>query len=72
MAAIYAKLLHEPAPRASQVAHKPVPRAVDDVLARALAKDRAARFSDATSFADALAAIDEPAEHAPTTARMVS
>lgn len=69
MAAIYAKLIHESAPRASQVAKRSIPRAVDDVLSRALAKDRAARFPDARSFRDALAAV---AEDAPATERMVN
>jgi hypothetical protein len=67
MAAIYAKLLNEPAPRASQVARRRVPRAVDDVLARALAKDRASRYPNVRSLHDALAAI---AEDAPATERM--
>ena len=69
MAAIYAKLIQEDAPRASQVARRSIPRALDEVLARALAKDRAARHPDARSFRDALGAI---AEDAPATERMVN
>jgi hypothetical protein len=69
MAALYARLLNEPAPRASQVARRPIPRAVDDVLSRALAKDKTARHVDVRSFRDALAAI---AEDAPSTERMVN
>jgi serine/threonine-protein kinase len=69
LAAVYARLLNEPAPRASQVAKRRVPRAVDDVLARALAKDRAQRYPDARSFRDALAAV---AEDGPTTQRMAN
>lgn len=69
MAALYARLLNEPAPRASQVARRPIPRAVDDVLSRALAKDKNARYCDVRSLGDALAAI---AEDAPSTERMVN
>lgn len=69
MAAIYARLLREPPPRASQVAKSPVPRALDDVLARALAKDRAARFDGARAFGDALATVGD---EAPATARMLN
>jgi len=67
LAGVYARLLKEPAPRASQVAKRPVPRAVDDILARALAKDREARFSDVRAFGEALAVV---ADDAPTTERM--
>lgn len=63
LAGVYARLLHEPAPKASQVTRRRLPRAVDDVLARALAKDRAQRYPDARSMTDAIAAIveDDPA-----------
>jgi hypothetical protein len=67
LASVYARLLAEPAPLASSVAKRRVPRGVDDVLARALAKDRAARFPDARAFADALSKI---AEDDPSTERM--
>jgi serine/threonine-protein kinase len=67
MAALYARLLKEPAPRASQVARQPIPRAVDDVLSRALAKDKGARYADVRAFGGALAAV---AEDVPTTERM--
>lgn len=75
MASVYARLLHDPPPRASQVARRPVPRALDDVLVRALAKDRAARYPNARALGEALAAISDDAEglHAapvPTTERM--
>jgi eukaryotic-like serine/threonine-protein kinase len=69
MAALYARLLKEPAPRASQVARQPIPRAVDDVLSRALAKDKNARYADVRSFGEALASI---ADDAPSTERMVN
>lgn len=69
LAGVYAKILNESAPRASQVSQRRVPRAVDDVLQRALAKDRAARFPDARSFGQALAAI---VEDAPTTERLAN
>jgi serine/threonine-protein kinase len=67
MAALYARLLKEPAPRASQVARQPIPRAVDDVLSRALAKDKGTRYADVRAFGDALAAVTEDV---PTTERM--
>ena len=69
LAAVYARLLNEPAPRASQVAKRRVPRALDDVLARALAKDRAQRHPDARSLRDAIALV---AEDGPTTERMAN
>lgn len=77
MASVYARLLHDPPPRASQVARRPVPRAIDDVLVRALAKDRAARYPNARALGEALAAISEDAEGplaapVPTTERMSS
>ena len=67
MAAVYARLLGEPPPRASHVAKRPVPHAIDDVLARALAKDRGQRYPNARSMSDAIALI---AEDEPTTERM--
>lgn len=70
MAALYARLLKEPAPRASQVARQPIPRAVDDVLQRALAKNRNDRFPDVRAFGDALASI--VTEDAPSTERMMN
>jgi serine/threonine-protein kinase len=69
LAAVYAKILHESAPRASQVSQRKVPRGVDEILARALAKDRAARYPDARSFAQALSAI---VEDGPTTERLAN
>lgn len=75
MASVYARLLNDPPPRASQVAsqvsRRAVPRAVDDVLVRALAKDRAARFPTARALGKALAEVRDdgpPAE--PATERM--
>ena len=76
MASVYARLLNDPPPRASQVAsqvgRRAVPRAVDDVLVRALAKDRAARFPTARALGEALAAIreDGAAPDVPATERM--
>ncbi len=67
MAGVYARLLKEPAPRASQVAKRPVPRAVDEILARALAKDRDARYPDVRALGEALAVV---VDDAPTTERM--
>jgi tRNA A-37 threonylcarbamoyl transferase component Bud32 len=71
MAAVYARLLAEPPPRASQVAKRAIPRAVDDVLVRALEKDRGARFPDARSLGDALSRIEGEAP-GPATERMVN
>lgn len=70
LAAVYARLLNEPAPRASQVSKRRVPRATDDVLARALAKDRKDRFPTAHAFREAILQITE--DDAPTTERMVN
>lgn len=75
MASVYARLLHDPPPRASQVARRAVPTAIDDVLVRALAKDRAARFPNARALGEALASVAEDAPGAaaagaPVTERM--
>jgi Protein kinase domain len=59
LAAVYARLLDEPAPRASQVAKRRVPRALDDIFIRALAKDRAQRYPDARSMGEMFAAVIE-------------
>ncbi|MBX3187435.1 MAG: serine/threonine protein kinase [Labilithrix sp.] len=81
MASVYARLLKDPPPRASQVSSRAIPPAVDDVLVKALAKDRAARFGHARLFGEALASIapdaagagPRPEEGAaPTTERMVN
>jgi hypothetical protein len=78
MASVYARLLNDPPPRASQVASqvskRAVPRAVDDVLVRALAKDRAARFPTARALGEALAGVHEDGAQAdvPATKRMTS
>jgi eukaryotic-like serine/threonine-protein kinase len=74
MASVYARLLNDPPPRASQVSRRPVPRALDDVLVRALAKDRAARYPTARALGQALASIDDDALGAPipATDRMTS
>ena len=69
MASVYARLLHDPPPRAS-AARARVPRAVDDVLLRALAKDRAARFPSARALGEALAGVHEELASAPATERM--
>ena len=78
MASVYARLLNDPPPRASQVAsqvaRRALPRAVDDVLLRALAKDRAARFPTARALGEALAAIRDDGAPAdvPATERMTN
>jgi serine/threonine-protein kinase len=74
-ASVYARLLREPPPRASQVSPRKVPGALDEVLLRGLAKDRAARYPSARALGQALAAVvdDEPASAAgPNTERMTS
>lgn len=61
LAAVYARVLAQAAPRATDVATRPVPREVDEVLARALAKAKDQRYPDIRSFADALWRIqDDP------------
>lgn len=69
MASVYARLLNDPPPRASAVARK-APRALDDVLVRALAKDRAARYGSARALGEALAQVHEEGVSAPATERM--
>jgi serine/threonine-protein kinase len=65
VAAVYARLLKEPPPRASTVGRLPFPPALDDLLLRALAKDRDARFPTALALGEALATVSE--EEAPRT-----
>ena len=78
LASVYARLLNDPPPRASQVAsqvaRKGLPRALDEVLVRALAKDRAARYPTARALGEALAAVSEeaPGAEVPATERMIS
>jgi serine/threonine-protein kinase len=57
MAAVYARLLGEPPPRPSDVARTALPRGIDDVLLRALARDRTARFPSARELGEALASV---------------
>lgn len=74
IASVYARLLNEPPPLASKVskATTPPPRALDAVLSRALAKDRAARYASARDLGAALAAITEDGDTAdvPATERL--
>jgi len=67
IASVYARLLNEPPPLASAVskAKSPAPKALDDVLSRALAKDRAARYASARDLGAALAAITNDGENQP-------
>ncbi|MBX3217803.1 MAG: serine/threonine protein kinase [Labilithrix sp.] len=69
LAAVYARLLKEPAPQASRVTSRRLPRALDDFLARALAKDRRDRYPDARAMSEAIGAI---VEDGPATERMAS
>jgi hypothetical protein len=69
LAAVYARLLGEPAPLASRVAKHRVPDAVDEVLARALAKDRSQRYPSARALGEAIAVIGD--DH-PATERMAN
>jgi serine/threonine-protein kinase len=48
------KIVHAPAPRLSELGVR-VPQGLEDVLGRAMAKERDARFRSASSLADALA-----------------
>ncbi|MBL8610447.1 MAG: serine/threonine protein kinase [Myxococcales bacterium] len=57
LASVYAQLLTTAAPAASSVAGRPLPPAVDAVLARALAKSREERYPDVRSFLAAVEAI---------------
>jgi hypothetical protein len=74
MASVYARLLNDPPPKASQVAsqaRRVVPASVDGVLVRALAKDRNARFPTARALGEALSTIVDDAPGAvPATERM--
>jgi serine/threonine-protein kinase len=58
LANVYARLLTTPPPIASTLAST-VPRALDDVLARALAKSPADRYADVAAFSAAMGAIQE-------------
>ncbi len=57
LASVYAQLLTTAAPAASSVAGRPLPPAVDAVLARGLAKTREERYPDVRSFLAAVEAI---------------
>jgi tRNA A-37 threonylcarbamoyl transferase component Bud32 len=57
LANVYARLLTTAAPAASSVAARPLPRELDDVLARALAKTPDERYPTARDFAAALESI---------------
>ncbi|MBS2015116.1 MAG: serine/threonine protein kinase [Deltaproteobacteria bacterium] len=74
IASVYARLLGEPPPLASKVsrASEPLPRALDGVLSRALAKDRDARYATARELGAALAAITDEGDvvHSPATERL--
>jgi serine/threonine-protein kinase len=61
LASVYARLLTTPPPSASSVANKPIPPALDAVLAKALAKSATERFADVPSLVRALAEIGDAA-----------
>jgi serine/threonine-protein kinase len=66
LASVYARLLTTPPPSASSVANKPIPPMLDAVLAKALAKSAAERFTDVPSLVRALAEIgDAPPDTVP-------
>ena len=54
---VISRRLHEPAPRVS-VVRREVPHAVDEVIARSLARDGTARFATGREFAEALARVE--------------
>jgi tRNA A-37 threonylcarbamoyl transferase component Bud32 len=68
LAEMYARLLTETATRASKVATRPLPHALDAVLDRALAKDPKDRYPSARAFMAALAEVSD--EAAPSTLRI--
>lgn len=73
LAAVYARLLNETAPRASRVSGRRIPHAFDEVLSRALAKDRAERFPHAQALREAIAGVTAgPEEEGPSTERMAN
>lgn len=67
-AAVYARLLREPAPRASSVSPQACPPGFDDVVGRALATRREDRHDGVRTFLAALAMIGAPASKAGRTA----
>jgi serine/threonine-protein kinase len=62
LAGVYARLLTESAPAATAAARYPLPAAVDDVLACALAKTPAGRFDSMRALVGAIQAVGEPAQ----------
>jgi hypothetical protein len=61
LAAIYARILTESVVRASKVATRRLPPAVDGILDRALAKDPRARFASVRELSAAIAELDDKA-----------
>jgi tRNA A-37 threonylcarbamoyl transferase component Bud32 len=62
MAALYARLLHDPPAPPSSRAPRPLPEGVDALLASALAKEPADRFESVGAFAAATRQIDRSGE----------
>lgn len=69
-AAVYARLLREPAPKASSVSPDACPTGFDDVVGRALATRREDRQDSVRTFLGALAVIGAPRSKAGRTAIM--
>lgn len=67
IAAVYRRLLSEPAPSVSSVSARPCPPGVDRLLSSVLAKEKDARPPTARAFADGLLHVDDPV---PVTHRM--
>lgn len=57
LASLYAKVINEPPPRASEVAVEPLPAGVDEILERALAKHPSERFESVAAFIAALGSL---------------
>lgn len=60
LASLYARVINEPPPRASDAAVAPLPPGLDEILERALAKEPGGRFESVAAFISALRSLEEP------------